>query len=53
MTLASLMGESFGKKTSSFLAMGVQKLSRNVNFLLESPIRGPPAPAGFIPVVSI
>ena len=31
--------------------MGVRKLSRNANFLLESPIWGYPVPAGFLPAV--
>ena len=32
--------------------MGVRKLSRNANFLLESPIWGYPVLAGFLPAVS-
>ena len=40
------------REISGFGAMGVHKLSRNANFLLESAIWVFPVPAGFIPAVS-
>ena len=51
MVLASHMGEYF-EKTLVLVQLGVRKLSRNANFLLESPIWGYPVPAGFLPAVS-
>ena len=40
------------RENSGFGAMGVRKLSRNANFLLEMPIWGYPVRAGFLPAVS-
>ena len=40
------------RENSGFGAMGVRKLSRNGNFLLESPISEYPVPAGFLQAVS-
>ena len=42
---------SISGNLDGFGAMGVRKLTRNGNFLLESPIRGYPVPAGFLSAV--